>query len=617
MKKYYNGFDRYTQENFGKSGKFGLVMILIIILTSIFIARIPENTTVEPGINYPTAKNAAKTISLNEGKSLFKETGKILINHDLSESIIITNNNYLVKYPESYEPEFIKLVMDSKLMITDYNMQGKQKSGSTNRIIMFVILYGVLLISLFSRRKQKRAEAFALVATENKVTNATGELADYPETVFADVAGCTEAKEQLQELVEFLKNPEKYAEIGAKIPKGALLVGPPGTGKTLLARAIAGESKVPFFSASGSDFAEIYVGMGAKRVRELFKKAKEFDRSIIFIDEIDAIARHRSNSPHNQDSERENTLIALLTEMDGFDKSNTIVIAATNRADILDSAITRPGRLDRLVSIPLPDVKGRKEILQTHAIGKKLSIEVNFEEVARATSGFSGAELAMVLNEACINAVKDDRKEVSMQDINSAIADTAIGVARKSAIVSESDRKITAWHEAGHAIVAYKLADAPQPRLVSIVPRGMTGGVTWMEQGDNFYLSKKEAYAQVAVAMGGRVGEEILLGGEYTQGASSDLKKATEVAFAITNNYGMSSLGLTYRDSNSQSDPLVNSEIDNILNKGYAQAKKILTSNSALAEALALELLKNEEVSFLDIQLIEKKLKKRNRHIKK
>jgi len=301
--------------------------------------------------------------------------------------------------------------------------------------------------------------------------------------------------------------------------------------------------------------------------------------------------------------------------MDGFDKSNTIVIAATNRADILDSAITRPGRLDRLVSIPLPDVKGRKEILQTHAIGKKIGIEVNFEEVARATSGFSGAELAMVLNEACINAVKDDRKEVSMQDINSAIADTAIGVARKSAIVSESDRKITAWHEAGHAIVAYKLADAPQPRLVSIVPRGMTGGVTWMEQGDNFYLSKKEAYAQVAVAMGGRVGEEILLGGEYTQGASSDLKKATEVAFAITNNYGMSSLGLTYRDSNSQSDPLVNSEIDNILNKGYAQAKKILTSNSALAEALALELLKNEEVSFLDIQLIEKRLKKRNRHI--
>jgi cell division protease FtsH len=401
-----------------------------------------------------------------------------------------------------------------------------------------------------------------------------------------------------------LKNPERYERLGASIPRGALLSGPPGTGKTLLARAVAGEAGVPFFARSGSDFVELYVGVGAKRVRELFNAANAAGSAIVFIDEIDAVGRSRSSAGERVGhEERENTLIALLNEIDGFTTSRVVVIAATNRPDVLDSALTRPGRLELQVSVPKPDRAGRRAILKVHTANKPLADGVDLDAIARKTAGMSGADLARVANEAALCAARRDFDRLDATCFDEAVATVSMGRARTSAEVSDHDREITAWHEAGHALVALLDPEASSPVAVSIVPRGPAGGVTWMEGSDDQFLTRDRAMASLAVALAGRVGEELLLGGEFTQGAVSDLARATELATAMVNQFGMTRRGLMVR----QSAPLRGADdetervVEELLVSAHGRAREILVENRHALELLAGALLERQTLSGAEI----------------
>jgi cell division protease FtsH len=423
-----------------------------------------------------------------------------------------------------------------------------------------------------------------------------------PDTRFRDVAGCEEAVEDLREIVWFLTDPDRFTRTGARPLKGALLSGPPGTGKTLLARAVAGEAGVPFFEASGSDFTEMFVGVGAKRVRELFETARNHGKAIVFIDEVDAIARKRSDSPGNSNTEGENTLIALLTEMDGFDQSsNVIVLAATNRPDLLDAALTRPGRLDRQVTVPNPDRLGREQILTVHMAGKPIAADVDRVVLARRTPGFSGAQLQAIVNEACLEAVRRDLEEVDTNCFAAAVATIAMGRARGSALVTENDRVVTAWHESGHTLTALLLPDADNPVEVTIVPRGPAGGVTWMSGNDDIFLSRRKAHARLVVAMAGRAAEEVLLEGEFTQGATGDLDVATDLAVNMATRYGMTRLGLRIRGADS---PMVDEVVDELLTHALHTARALLAENRELLVAVAEALLVDETLSLAQVQAI-------------
>jgi cell division protease FtsH len=414
----------------------------------------------------------------------------------------------------------------------------------TARLLVSLALYGFLFV-VFIRWLMRRFKGLSGAARSAKLEQAAG----VPETRFTDVAGVDEAIEDMRELVEFLKTPERFTKTGATPPRGALLVGPPGTGKTLLARAVAGEAGVPFYSAAGSDFVEMYVGVGARRVRDLFTKAKAHpEGAIIFIDEIDSVGRARqSRSEGAGNQEQEGTLNALLVEMDGFSKSNVIVLAATNRDDMLDPALVRPGRLDRKIQVPLPDRSGRERILQVHAGDRPFTEDVNWDLIARRTPGMSGADLAQLINEASLIAAREDRDSITNSDLDAAVATVAMGKPRLSAVVTPHDRNITAWHEGGHTVCAMVLPDADEPVSVSIIPRGPAGGVTWMAQGDDLFLTRKRAFARLVVAMGGRAAEEILLDGEFTSGPHGDLTAATDTALAMVTQYGMTDLGLMIR----------------------------------------------------------------------
>lgn len=415
---------------------------------------------------------------------------------------------------------------------------------------------------------------------------------------FAGVAGCQEAVEDLREIVSFLSSPERFERLGAVPPRGALLVGPPGTGKTLLARAVAAESGVPFLSANGSDFVEMYVGVGAKRIRELYQQARSHGRAIVFIDEIDAIARRRSfGSPGDTGSgglvEHENTLIALLTELDGFEKSQVITIAATNRPDVLDPAVVRPGRLERRIEVPSPDRAGREEILRVHADRRPLAPDVDLAAVAARTPGLSGADLARVCNEAALTAVRRDLLRLDAACFDEAVELVALGRARVSAKVSPRDRRITAWHEAGHAVAALLLDDVADPVAVSVVPRGPAGGVTWMEGSDDQYMTRDQAVSRLVVMLGGRVAEEMLLGGGCTQGASSDLEKATELAEMMVTRLGMTGHGIAVQRAGTTESRRA---VDGLLNDALARTRSLLGQNRGLLEALAGELIVSDRL---------------------
>jgi cell division protease FtsH len=477
-------------------------------------------------------------------------------------------------------------------------------SGSSNAV-GFVLLAAVVIAGsfYFYRTRRRKKVAVHKVSSSNSPTHRP-KSSNIPATKFDDVAGCKEAIEDLAEMVDVLKHPEKYTSLGAKTPRGALLVGPPGTGKTLLARAVAGEAEVPFFSAAGSDFVEMYVGVGAKRVRDVFERARKAGRAIVFIDEIDAVGRRRSDAVvSGGEQEHENTLIALLNELDGFNSSQVVVLAATNRPDILDPALTRPGRLDRKVFVPLPDAPERRAILDVHTRHKKLAEDLNLEEIARRSPGMSGAQLEQVCNEAALLAARARRSALTQEDFRAAVEYVQMGRARRSATVSTEDRKVTAWHEAGHTVAALKHAHAARPVAVSITPRGLAGGVTLMEGDDTQIVSRTQLRARLVVALAGRAAEEVLLAGEYTAGAANDLEQATQIARMMVERFGMSDLGLAVRPESVDSLRMV----DDLVRTAHLEARELLQEHAALLESIAAALLEHSDLTADDLTRLETK----------
>jgi cell division protease FtsH len=484
-------------------------------------------------------------------------------------------------------------------------------------LVLLSYIFPILLIGVvaffFLRNAGGNSKAFDFARSRAKL-NKTKEV------TFEDVAGQEEEKQELVEIVDFLKNPKKYQEIGARIPKGVLLSGPPGTGKTLLARACAGEANVPFYSISGSDFVEMFVGVGAGRVRDMFKTAKQNAPCIIFIDEIDAVGRQRGAGVGGGHDEREQTLNQLLTEMDGFG-SNTgvIVMAATNRPDVLDPALLRPGRFDRQILVTNPDVKGREAILKVHARNKKFAPSVRFTEVAKRTPGFSGADLENLLNESALLAAREARNVIEIQDIDEAMDRVLMGPAKKSRKYSKRDKKVIAFHEAGHAVIGLKLENAEIVHKVTIVPRGQAGGYALMlPEEEKFVASKQDLLDQITGLLGGRVSEEINFN-EITTGAHNDFEKATKIARAMVTEYGMSALGpvqyeqrsgnvflgrdyMKERNFSSQVALEIDQEVRKIIDECYNRAKKVLTEHQSLVKLIANQLMEMETLTREDIE---------------
>ena len=438
---------------------------------------------------------------------------------------------------------------------------------------------------------------------------------DNKKVTFADVAGADEEKQELEEVVDFLRDPAKYTAMGARIPHGLLLVGPPGTGKTLLARATAGEAGVQFLSISGSDFVEMYVGVGASRVRDLFEQAKRLAPAIIFIDEIDAVGRKRGSGRGGGHDEREQTLNQLLVEMDGFGTTEgIIVLAATNRPDILDPALLRPGRFDRQIQVNRPDVKGREDILKVHAKGKRLDESVNLRTIARSTAGFTGADLSNLLNEAAILAARNNRPAFTMEDVDEAMMKILAGPAKKSHMASRRDLKTTAIHEAGHAVAMYRLPSHDPVRHISIVPRGRSLGATWsLPKDDSSNMTRNEMYEQIVALLGGRAAEELFLG-DISVGASNDIERATKLAKDMVARYGMSEkigtvsylddgeifIGRDYQSTKSYSEQVagtIDQEVKLLIDRAYTQCRDILQKDSAKLQELADYLLANESIT--------------------
>ena len=445
--------------------------------------------------------------------------------------------------------------------------------------------------------------------------NARTQPAGGPKITFADVAGAEEEKEEMSEIVDFMRNPRKYQELGAKIPRGVLLLGPPGTGKTLLAKAVAGEANVPFFSISGSDFVEMFVGVGASRVRDLFDQAKKHTPSIIFIDEIDAVGRQRGTGLGGGHNEREQTLNQLLVEMDGFsDNQGVIVIAATNRRDILDPALLRPGRFDRQITVGYPDIKGREAILRVHTKNKKLAPDISLATIAKGTAGFTGADLANLVNEAALLAARNNRKAITQPDIEEATIKVVAGPEKKSKVVSEDEKRLTAFHEAGHAVCTFHCKTQDPVHQVSIIPRGMAGGYTMsLPEHDRSFRSKTQMEEEIIVLLGGRVAEKIVLD-EISTGASNDIERATDLARSMITRYGFSEklgpivyghdnsevfLGRDYSQGRNYSENVaaeIDGEIRELIDTSYENAKQILLSHRDQLDKVAHYLMEHEKI---------------------
>ena len=506
--------------------------------------------------------------------------------------------------------------MLEKVAFTEFSLiPVPEESWFLNTLVPTILMIGALVLLFMMMNRQGGANAKAMNFGRNraKMTNPSDK-----HITFAQVAGLQEEKEELEEIVDFLKSPKKYIQVGARIPKGVLLVGPPGTGKTLLAKAVAGEAEVPFFTISGSDFVEMFVGVGASRVRDLFEDAKKNAPCIIFIDEIDAVARRRGTGMGGGHDEREQTLNQLLVEMDGFGvNEGIIVMAATNRVDILDPAILRPGRFDRKVSVGRPDVKGRREILDVHAKGKPLGDDVDLEQIAQTTAGFTGADLENLLNEAAISAAKENRVYIQQKDIQSSFVKVGIGAEKKSKVVSEKEKKITAYHEAGHAILFHVLPDVGPVYSVSIIPTGMgAAGYTMpLPEKDEMFNTKGKMKQEIMVSLGGRIAEEMIFD-DITTGASQDIKQATALAKSMVTKFGMSEeLGLinygqdneevfvgrdfanTARGYGEEVAGKIDREVKRIIDECYAKAKEIIEEHHRILEACAQLLLEKEKIT--------------------
>ena len=520
---------------------------------------------------------------------------------------------------ELAQPESFRQEMESTLkeqyasgVLTSYDFQ-PGKTFSAYDIVLPIILAGGVLLLLWSILMGKMNGSNPL-ANFGKARTVLG-VPDGKKVTFADVAGAEEEKEELEEIVDFLRDPQKFTQIGARIPHGILLVGPPGTGKTLLARAVAGEAGVQFLSISGSDFVEMYVGVGASRVRDLFEQAKKLAPAIIFIDEIDAVGRKRGTGLGGGHDEKEQTLNQLLVEMDGFGHTEgIIVLAATNRPDILDPALLRPGRFDRQIQVNRPDVKGREEILQVHAKNKKLDDTVNLRTVARATSGFTGADLSNLLNEAAIMAARDNRPVITMEDINESLMKIVAGPAKHSHVQSRRDLKTTAIHETGHAVAMYRLPTHDPVRQISIVPRGRSLGATWyLPKDDSSNLTRNEMYEQIVGLLGGRVAEALYVG-DISVGASNDIDRATKLAKDMVARYGMCEklgtvsylddgevfIGRDYQNTKSYSEKVagtIDEEVKELIDRAYADCEKILKQDADKFQQVVDYLLANETMT--------------------
>ena len=539
-----------------------------------------------------TSKNNKKTYDVPDVTIFYNDVGEFISEH----------NKQAIKQGEN-----------SSYSVIEYNYEVNKGAWLVN-ILPTAVLLGALVLFWFMMMKRMGAAGGDKTlgfgkAKFKKTADSTRK------TTFADVAGADEEKEELSEIVEFLKNPKRYNDLGARIPKGVLLVGPPGTGKTLLARAVAGEAGVPFFSISGSDFVEMFVGVGASRVRDLFDQAKKNSPAIIFIDEIDAVGRQRGTGLGGGHDEREQTLNQLLVEMDGFGSNEgVIVIAATNRSDILDPALMRPGRFDRQIMVGYPDVKGREEILKVHSRGKPLAPDVDLKVIAKTTAGFTGADLENLLNEAALLTARKGAKAITEEVIEEATIKVVMGVEKKSRVVKESDRKMTSYHEAGHAVVSYFLPNMDEVHQISIIPRGQAGGYTmYRPSDDQDYSSFNELNERICSLLGGRVAEK-LTQNDVTTGASNDLKRATEIARKMVMKYGMSDrigpivygsdhdevfLGRDFSSSPHYSEHTsaqIDEEVKRIVEEASQRCERILTENMGKLHEIAEYLFKNEKM---------------------
>ncbi len=572
----------------------------------------------------------------NSTKKQYYQVIEMFQNNEITEySLNLYNGNLKYKLKEKGDEVYAYDVPDVNLFLNDIhdsvvknNIESKDKDdlikfdyasgGQTSWLVSQIpslLMIGALVIIMIFTMKRMSAMGGGDKIMGFGKARIKKPSDDGRKTTFADVAGADEEKEELSEIVEFLKNPQKFNELGARIPKGVLLVGPPGTGKTLLARAVAGEAGVPFFSISGSDFVEMYVGVGASRVRDLFEQAKKNSPAIIFIDEIDAVGRQRGAGLGGGHDEREQTLNQLLVEMDGFGANlGVIVIAATNRPDILDKALLRPGRFDRRVTVNYPDVKGREEILKVHARGKPLGPDVSLKTIAQSTSGFTGADLENLLNEAALLAAREGKKAITQSNVDEATIKVVMGAEKKSHVINDYDKKITSYHEAGHAVVSYFLPTQDPVHQISIIPRGMAAGYTmYVPTDDKMHMSRNRMLEDICSLLGGRAAEE-LTQDDICTGASNDIERATELARKMVTKFGMSEklglvsygtgndevfLGRDFSATPNYSDKvaaLIDEEVESIITTQYNNAKSILNKHMDKLHYVAKELFLNEKI---------------------
>ncbi len=593
-------------------GLYVLIVVVVIFVGSAFFDK-------------PSPTKASRTLRYSDFIEAVQErqVSRVLISPDKGTAQIVESDGNRALVNLAPDQELLQLLTDNDV---DIAVQPTTQSNPLQQAASSLIFPILLLGGLFFLFRRAGSGGGGNPAMNFGKSKARLQMESETKITFGDVAGIEGAKLELTEVVDFLKNPDRFTAVGAKIPKGVLLVGPPGTGKTLLAKAVAGEASVPFFSISGSEFVEMFVGVGASRVRDLFEQAKKNAPCIVFIDEIDAVGRQRGAGLGGGNDEREQTLNQLLTEMDGFEgNSGIIIVAATNRPDVLDSALMRPGRFDRQVTVDRPDYSGRLQILKVHARSKTLSKGVDLDQVARRTPGFTGADLANLLNEAAILAARRELTEVSNDEIGSAIERIMVGPEKKDTVMSEKRKRLVAYHEAGHAVVGAVMPDYDPVQKISIIPRGQAGGLTFFtpseERMESGLYSRSYLQNQMAVALGGRVAEEIIYGeDEVTTGASNDLKQVASVARQMITKFGMSdklgpvALGRSQggmflgrdisaeRDFSEDTAATIDSEVSILVEIAYKRAKKALNENRQVLEELTAMLMETETVDSLEFQ---------------